>query len=234
MTEARDGRVLVVLAHPDDPEFFCGGTVARWTAEGREVVYCLLTRGDKGADDEGVDSEALARQREKEQRAAAAVLGVREVLFLDFEDGYLVPDLQLRRAITRVIRQVRPTTVVTCDPTNVYGNYINHPDHRAAGQATLDALWPATRSALYFPELLDEGLEPHKVHEVYVAASVRPNLTVDVTAFMEQKLAALAEHKSQIQDLEGLRERLMDRMRDPESPPEAPRYVERFARIELR
>ncbi len=234
MSEAWNGRVLVVLAHPDDPEFFCGGTVARWTAEGREVVYCLLTRGDKGADDERVDPEALARQREQEQRAAAAVLGVREVLFLDFEDGYLVPDLDLRRAITRVIRQVRPATVVTCDPTNVYGNYINHPDHRAAGQATLDALWPATRSALYFPELLDEGLEPHKVHEVYVAGAVRPNLTVDVSAFMEQKLAALAEHKSQIRDMEGVRERLMARMRDPESPPEAPRYVERFARIELR
>ena len=229
-------RVLVVLAHPDDPEFFCGGTIARWIAEGREVFYCLLTRGDKGADEAGVDPLELARIREQEQRAAAAVLGVKDVLFLDNPDGGLVPDLALRGEVVRVIRQIRPDIVVTCDPTNFFPSdrYINHPDHRAAGQVTLDAVFPASRSALYFPELLErEGLEPHKVQHVYVAGTIHPNTTVDVTQFIDRKGEALKEHRSQIRDVESLAERIRTRMQDPESPPDAPRYIERFKRVHL-
>jgi LmbE family N-acetylglucosaminyl deacetylase len=228
-------RVLVVLAHPDDPEFFCGGTVARWASEGREVHYCLLTRGDKGADEPGVDPVALAETREREQRAAASVLGVANVDFLNYEDGNLVADLGTRKAVVRVIRSVRPDIVVTCDPTNVYGQFVNHVDHRVAGQVTLDAVWPAARSALYFPDLYqEEGLEPFKVHELYIAGPVHPNTSVDVTAFMEQKLKALMEHRSQVDDIDALTERLRARMLDPESPRDAPRYVERFAHIEIR
>ncbi|HEY46913.1 MAG: hypothetical protein AMJ88_08080 [Anaerolineae bacterium SM23_ 63] len=230
-------RVLVVLAHPDDPEFYCGGTVARWVSEGREVTYCLLTRGDKGNDDVGTDPELLAQKRMAEQRAAAEVLGVKEVIFLDHPDGYLTPDLTLRRDVVRVIRQVRPKIIVTCDPTNFFPSdrYINHSDHRAAGQATLDAVFPAAGSGLYFPELLqEEGLQPHKVEQVYVAGAQHPNTIVNVTKFFDHKLSALKEHASQIPNMVSLEEVLRGRMLDADSPPDAPRYIERFMCIDLR
>jgi LmbE family N-acetylglucosaminyl deacetylase len=230
-------RVLVVLAHPDDPEFYCGGTVARWISEGREVVYCLLTRGDKGDDQAGTDPEALAQKRMAEQRAAAKVLGVDEVIFLDHPDGYLTPDLTLRRDVVRIIRQVRPEIIVTCDPTNFFpsNRYINHSDHRAAGQATLDAVFPAAGSGLYFPELLrEEGLAPHKVEQVYVAGAQHPNTVVNVTKFFDHKVAALKEHASQIPNIKVLEKNLRERMLDTDSPPDSPRYIERFMRIDLR
>jgi len=234
--ESPPARVLVVLAHPDDPEFFCGGTLALWAEQGREIEYCLLTRGDKGADDADTDPVALAHLREAEQRAAAAVLGVRQVRFLDLADGYLTPDLALRKQVVRVLRQVRPDIVVTCDPTNFFPSdrYINHPDHRAAGQATLDAVFPAAGSGMFFPELERErGLRPHKVSTVYVAEAQHPNTTVDVTAFLDRKVAALREHKSQINDMEGLDGRMREWLLDPDSPPDSPRYVEHFHRIDL-
>jgi LmbE family N-acetylglucosaminyl deacetylase len=237
VTPTKDGGVLVVLAHPDDPDFFCGGTIARWVARGREVHYCLLTRGDKGSDDDHTPPEQLAKIREAEQRAAASVLGVKDVLFLDEEDGYLVPSLALREKIVRVIRQVRPQIVVTCDPTNFFpsNRYINHADHRAAGQVTLDAVFPAARSALYFPSLYkEEGLEPHKVKEVYVAGAQHPNITVDISSFFDLKIAALSEHRSQLKDIKAMEERLRKSMIDPDSLSEEPRYIERFRRIELR
>lgn len=230
-------RILVVLAHPDDPEFYCGGTIARWAASGKEITYCLLTKGDKGSDDDKTRPEDLAKIRMKEQRAAAEILGVRDVRFLNHADGFLVPDLELRKEIVRVIRQVRPKVVVTCDPTNFFpGNrYINHADHRAAGQATLDAVYPAARSALYYPELSqEEELEPYKVLEVYVAGAQHPNITMDITGFFDTKLAALRKHKSQISDFDSLEKRLRDSHRDPDSPVDDLRYIERFHRIELR
>jgi LmbE family N-acetylglucosaminyl deacetylase len=228
---------LVVLAHPDDPEFYCGGTVARWVTEGREVTYCLLTRGDKGDDDVGTDPEVLAQKRMTEQRAAAEVLGVKETIFLDHPDGYLTPDLALRRDVVRVIRQVRPEIIVTCDPTNFFPSdrYINHSDHRAAGQATLDAVFPAAGSGLYFPELLqEEGLKPHKVEQVYVAGAQHPNTIVNVTKYLDRKVTALKEHASQIPNMEALEKILRKRMLDADSSPDAPRYIERFMRIDLR
>ncbi len=230
-------QVLVVLAHPDDPEFFCGGTIARWATSGRDITYCLLTRGDKGSDDDSLSTQELAEIREVEQRAAAKTLGVREVMFLEELDGYVLPTLDLRRDIVRVIRQVKPQVVITCDPTNFFpsNTYINHADHRAAGQATLDAVYPAARSALYFPALSnEEGLQPHKVREVYIAGAQHPNITVDITEFFSQKVAALSEHRSQIKDITALEERMRKRMLDPESPPDDPRYIEKFRRIELR
>jgi LmbE family N-acetylglucosaminyl deacetylase len=230
-------RVLVILAHPDDPEFFCGGTVARWVAEGRQVHYCLLTRGDKGADEPGVDPAGLADRRVAEQQAACRVLGVSQVIFFDYPDGYLVPDLEARRRVVRVIRQIRPQIVITCDPANYFPSdyYINHPDHRAAGQIALEAVFPAAGSALFFPELLGEdGLQPHKVGEVYIAGALQPNTTVDVSDYFEVKLRALQEHASQVARYDGLESRLRERMRSPDSPPDDPRLVERFRRIDLR
>jgi len=228
-------KVMVVLAHPDDPEFFCGGTVARWAAEGKEIVYVLATRGDKGSDDPAMTPERLAELREMEQRAAAAVLGVREVIFMGYRDGELMPDLRLRRDITRLIRQVRPDIVITCDPTTRYfgSGYINHPDHRAIGDATLDAVFPSARDRLAFIELWrDEGLEPHKVREVYISGSLEPNEKVDITDYIEKKIAALREHKSQIKDPAGLAQRIRERS-SQNGNEAAPSYVEEFRRMVL-
>jgi LmbE family N-acetylglucosaminyl deacetylase len=230
-------RVLVVLAHPDDPDFFCGGTAAKWCAQGHEVIYCLLTRGDKGSDDVDVNAAEMAEQRVAEQRAAAEVTGVREVIFLDYPDGYLMPDLLMRRDITRIIRRTRPEIVITCDPTNFFpsDDYINHADHRAAGEVALDAVFPAARSGMYFPELYqEEGLEPHRVSQVYLAGTRYPNTTIDVTDYFDIKLSALKEHRSQVKDLDELADRLRKRMLDPNSPPDSPRYIETFKRIRLR
>jgi LmbE family N-acetylglucosaminyl deacetylase len=228
-------RILVVLAHPDDPEFFCGATIARWTNVGHSVEYCLLTCGDKGTKDRAVDTLELCCIRQDEQRAAAAVLGVEKIRFLNYEDGYLVPSLDLRRDITRVIRQARPDILVTCDPTTLYvgGNRLNHPDHRAAGQASLDAVFPAARDHLNFVELWrDENLEPHIVREVWVCGTLQPNITLDVTDTWETKILALYEHKSQIGDPVLLAERMRNR-RTSDSTPESPRFEESFRRLVL-
>lgn len=228
-------RILVILAHPDDPEFFCGGTIARWTLAGHQVAYCLLTCGDKGTKDRSLTSAALCSLRQEEQRAAAAILGVHDVRFLDYPDGYLVPDMNLRKEITRVIRQEQPDILVTCDPTNLYvrETYLNHPDHRAAGQATLDAVFPAARDHLYFIELWrDEQLEPHIVREVWISLPRDPDVSVDITDHWDLKLRALSEHRSQIGDRAQLEERMRSR-HTPDSSLEKPRYEEYFKKLVL-
>jgi LmbE family N-acetylglucosaminyl deacetylase len=227
-------RILVILAHPDDPEFFCGATIARWIMEGHRVVYWLLTCGDKGASDPMVDTCELCGNRHDEQRAAAAALGVEEVNFLDLPDGYLIADLHLRQEITRIIRRERPDILVTCDPRTLYvgDNRINHPDHRAAGQATLDAVFPAAGNPLYFPELLGEDLQPYTPREVWICGTQEPNVCLDVTHLWEKKIQALHQHKSQIGDLSAFNER-MRRRHTPDSTEDKPRYEENFRRIIL-
>jgi LmbE family N-acetylglucosaminyl deacetylase len=228
-------RVLVILAHPDDPEFFCGASVARWTKTGHHVEYCLLTCGDKGTKDRTIETKKLCGIRQEEQRAAAAILGVNIIHFLNYEDGYLVPSLELRRDITRIIRQIRPDILVTCDPRTLFagGNRLNHPDHRAAGQAALDAVFPAARDHLIFIELWrDENLEPHIVREVWVCGTLEPNTTLDVTETWETKIRALFEHKSQIGDAGLLAERMRKR-RSADSTVESPRYEEKFRVLSL-
>jgi LmbE family N-acetylglucosaminyl deacetylase len=228
-------KILVILAHPDDPEFFCGATIARWSAAGHAVRYCLLTCGDKGSKDISASSEQVCNSREDEQRRAAAVLGVHEVRFLNYPDGYLVPDIDLRLQVTRVLRQERPDVVVTCDPNTLFtvDDRLNHPDHRAAGQAVLDAVYPSARDHLYFPELfLNEKLEPHIVREVWVAGTLNPNVILDVTPFWRTKLKALYEHRSQIGDPEQFSVRMNSR-RTADSTPENPRFEERFRRVIL-
>jgi len=223
----------VILAHPDDPEFFCGGTIARWASLGHEIHYCLLTRGDKGTQDRGLDPADLMRIREQEEWAAAGILGVKSVCFLNFPDGYLQPSLEARREVTRVIRQVKPDVVVTCDPGNYFPreNNINHPDHRAAGEIALEAVYPAAGNHLYFPDLIsDEQLDTHAIKELWVTLTHQPNTILDVTPYWEQRLAALYAHKSQIGDRQKFRERIVDR-RVPGSPPEAPRFEEKFRRL---
>lgn len=177
----------------------------------------------------------LCSRRQSEQIAAAAVLGVRQVRFLNYPDGYLTPDLHLRRDITRLIRQEQPDILVTCDPTNLYvrETLLNHPDHRAAGQAVLDAVFPAARDHLNFVELWrDENLEPHIVREVWVSAPKEPTISLDVTEYWETKIRALYEHKSQIPDPQALAERIRAR-HTSDSTLENPRYEEYFRRLIL-
>ncbi len=193
----------------------------------------MLTCGDKGSSDRAITTEILCGIRQEEQRKAAAAIGAEKVRFLGYPDGYLVPDLEMRRAVTRVIRQERPDILVTSDPLALYigDRYINHPDHRAAGQVTLDAVFPAARSHLFFEELLTaESLEPHTVREVWVTLVDQPNLTLDVTATWEVKIQALYEHQSQIGDKQKFTERMRSR-HTPDSTPEQPRYEERFRRL---
>lgn len=226
-------KILVILAHPDDPEFFCGGTIARWTASGHQVVYWLLTCGDKGSQDPDFNPQELCDNRIGEQRAAAARLGVFQVNSLGYPDGYLQPNLELRKEIARIIRSEKPDILVTCDPTYYFAgeNRINHPDHRIAGQAVVEAVFPAAGNPLYFPELLSEdGLQPHTPKEVWISIAQQPNLVLDVTDLWEQKIQALCEHRSQIGDIEVFVDRMRSR-HTVDSTPENPRYEEVFRRI---
>lgn len=236
MPPSEDKTVLVILAHPDDPDFFCGGTIGLWTSQGKKVIYCLLTRGDKGSDDPATDPEELMVKRTEEQLAAADVLGVSKVIFLDYRDGEIRPSEELCLEITRVIRQIRPDILVTCDPTNYYPSRrrLNHSDHRAVGEAALDAVFPAARSGMYFPQLLEEGLEPHKVEHVYITGAAQPDLTMDISSQFERKINAIGCHVSQVgDDMAALKERLTPYFLDPESPPDKPRYIERFRYMKL-
>ncbi len=207
MSETTDKpfRILAIFAHPDDSEFSIGGSAARWADEGAEVIYCIVTNGAAGSNDPQQDLAELVRIREVEQRCAAQALGVRDVLFLGYADGTLQPTLELRRELTRIIRQLRPDRVVCSDPTAVlYGDdYINHPDHRAAAEAALYAVFPSAVTRPIFPELLAEGYEPHQVKEVYISGSVQPNLYVDISATLDRKIEALRCHKSQVDPGDG-------------------------------
>ena len=230
-------RVLGVFAHPDDPEFFAGATFAKWAADGAHITFVLATSGDKGSADPDMTHEKLAAIREDEERAAAKALGVKEVVFLRYKDGELYPTLELRRDITRMIRLFKPDIVVTLDPTVYWrgGGGINHPDHRAIGDATLAAVFPTARDRLNFLEHeRDEGLGTHKVAAVYIAGAMEPTHTVDVSDSVETQIESLRAHKSQISDMDKMAERIRERSLDPGAPPEYPRRVERFRVIKMR
>lgn len=193
---------LVIVAHPDDAEFMCAGTVARWTRGGAQVTYLLVTNGNKGSSDPAMTGDELARIRRAEQQEAARICGARQVIFLDYDDGMVEPTLALRRDITREIRRVRPHAVICQDPTRFFGGrgYINHPDHRAVAEAALAAIYPAARDRLTFPELLAAGFQPHKVTEVFLGFAEGADVIVDVSETIDQKVAALLAHGSQMGD----------------------------------
>jgi LmbE family N-acetylglucosaminyl deacetylase len=198
-------RILVVTAHPDDVDFGAAGSVAVWTHAGVEVAYCIVTDGDAGGSDLTVSRTEMAKLRQDEQRKAAATVGVTQVHFLGFPDGRLEPSLELRRAITAVIRRFRPDRVVTQSPERNWERiYASHPDHLAAGEAAICAVYPDARNPFAFPNLLEEGLEPHVVPELWLMASERGDRAIDVTAFFDAKLAALRSHVSQVGDGEQL------------------------------
>lgn len=189
---------MVIVAHPDDAEFTVAGTVAAWTRAGCRVTYMVCTDGNAGSHEPGMTREKLAEIRRAEQRAACAALGVSEVVFLGYDDGQLQPTLELRRDLVRAIRQHKPEVIIASDPTRllVGDGYINHPDHRAAAQAALDAAAPASAMPLLWPEV---GA-PHGVRQVYVYGNDEPNVWVDVTETIGQKIAALKQHASQMGD----------------------------------
>lgn len=194
-------RALVVSAHPDDPEFGFGASIAKLVAEGTDVYYCISTDGSQGGEDPSVPDEVLTATRYAEQRAAAEVLGVKEVVFLGFRDGHLAPTIELRRAITRVIRRFRPDLVLTHSPLRALGVPIgaSHPDHLAVGEATLAAVYPDARNPRAYPELLAQGLKPHRVREVWLPGFEQADLFIDATPWVERKIEAILCHRSQFE-----------------------------------
>jgi LmbE family N-acetylglucosaminyl deacetylase len=208
LDDSQINRVLVVMAHPDDADFGAAGTIAQWTAKGIEVTYLMVTDGDAGGFDPDVPRADIPGIRRAEQQAAAKCVGAEAVRFLGYADGSVRPTLELRRDIARVIRQVRPERVVSMSPERHYEIvYPSHPDHRAVGSATLDAIYPDARNPYAFPELLrDEGLEPWTVSEVWINGHPTASHYTDVTDELDRKLAALRAHASQTEhmDVEGL------------------------------
>ena len=196
-------RAMSIHAHPDDQEFTVGGTLAKWARAGCEIVTVCITRGGAGSNKytpPEMTREALVAIREEEQRDAGRILGVKETIYLGYEDGMLEPSIPLRRELTRLIRRHRPEAVLTGDPTvRYYGTtYMNHPDHRVASDVALDAVFPSAGTRLIFPELLAEGLEPHEVRQVYIHGAERPDTYVDIAETLDVKVTALRAHKSQM------------------------------------
>jgi LmbE family N-acetylglucosaminyl deacetylase len=203
------GRVLVVTAHPDDIEFGVAGSVAVWIKAGIEVSYVVVTDGDAGGSDRSVSRDEMAALRRQEQRAAAAELGVGDVTFLGYPDGRLTASFDLRRDLCRILRRARPDRLVCQSPERDWDRIgASHPDHMAAGEAAVCVAYPDARNPFAYPELLEEGLEPFSVKEVWLMASPRPNRAVDITGVFERKLAALRCHRSQVGEGEWLEQRL--------------------------
>jgi LmbE family N-acetylglucosaminyl deacetylase len=222
-------RVMVIAAHPDDPEFGCAGTVLKWSQAGKQISYVLLTSGDKGSHDPDQRPGQLAARRESEQRAAAADLGVGRVVFLRHPDGILENTLELRRQLAAVIREHRPHILFTIDP---WRHYQLHPDHRAAGQAALDAVY-AAREWYIFPEQLVEGINPWRVRELYLFWTDNPDYWEDITCCLDARITALMRHASQVGlDSDKLVERVRQRSREAGESPGF-EFAEAFRRIEL-
>jgi LmbE family N-acetylglucosaminyl deacetylase len=208
-------RVLVVVSHPDDAEFGAGPTIALLAHAGARVDYVVTTDGAKGTEDPSVTPEQLSTTRRAEQRAAADVLGVSDIVHLDYPDGYLQPTLELRRDVTRQIRRFRPDLVITQNPQRRldHNPYVGHPDHLATGEATLASVYPAARDRLNFPELwTEEHLEPWKVRQVLLSGVEEPNLWLDVKETFETGLASILAHTSQV-DPDDVEERMRERAR---------------------
>jgi LmbE family N-acetylglucosaminyl deacetylase len=202
-------KILVVTAHPDDVDFGLAGSVALWVKAGIDVAYCIVTDGDAGGSDRTISRPEMAAIRQKEQRAAAAEVGVTEVSFLGYPDGRVVPSIELRRDISRQVRIHRPERLVCQSPDRMWDRIgASHPDHLAAGEAAVCAAYPDARNPFAHPELLAEGLEPHAVSEIWMMAAPGANRVVDVTDTFDRKLAALLCHRSQVGDAEGLEARL--------------------------
>ena len=205
--ENMDGteRVMIISPHPDDVDFGCSGTLARCSRRGIDLTYVICTSGDKGTDI-AIDPAQIAGIREREQLAAAEIVGARTVVFLRLKDGELENNKEFRKSLVRMLRQHRPDVVLAMDPANVsFENaYVSHSDHRAAALASFDAIYPAARNRNFFPELLAEGLQPHAVNEIYFFGTAAPNTWIDISETIETKIEALRAHKSQVEAFEDL------------------------------
>jgi LmbE family N-acetylglucosaminyl deacetylase len=221
---------LVVAAHPDDGDFGAAGYCAQLAERGWEVHFLVCTNGAKGTEDRTMPRDRLIALRREEQREACKRIGVANVRFLEHEDGELVYTRPFLEQIVRTIREVRPHTILTHDPTDIIlaDSFINHPDHRATGTATLDAVYPTARDHLNFPEHLDQGLEPHKVREVLLWNSNQPNFDADISAVVDRKIHALTAHVSQFGNRKDFEEFARETWRAQDG-----RYLERFRRIIL-
>ena len=191
-------RVLVVMAHPDDCDFGAGGTIAQWSAKGIHVSYCIITNGDQGGEESGIPLEEMAQVRQKEQRDAGAALGVTDITYLNYRDGWLMPSIELRKDIVKAIRIAKPDRLVCQSPERNYERvFASHPDHLAAGETAVQAVYPDARNPFAFTDLKAAGFEPWRVREVWMTGTPNPNHFVDITETFDKKIAALHAHVSQ-------------------------------------
>ena len=197
-------RVLVIMAHPDDPDFTCGGTAVQMARQGIEVTYMILTNGDKGNHNPEITRNQLIALRKIEQRAAAEIAGVKQVLFMGVEEGFLRSTRAIRKRVTREIRRIRPEIIICFHPDRylVGDGYINHPDHRNAGLVALDAIFPAADNPMFYPDMADEGYLPHKISQLYVVGDSEPTIQVDITDAIDLKIQSILAHKTQISNPE--------------------------------
>jgi LmbE family N-acetylglucosaminyl deacetylase len=205
-------RALIIVAHPDDMDFICGGTVIQTARLGIEWHLMVLTNGDKGNHNPAITREQLIAMRKVEQRAAAQVAGVKEVLFMNEEDGFLAPSRELRRRVVREIRRIKPELILLTNPNRYFvgDGYINHPDHRNAGLVAIEAIFPASYNPMFWPEMADEGYPPHKIKYAYVHGHEAPDVKVEVTADLAQKIDAILCHHSQFDDPAAARTRWIE------------------------
>ena len=227
-------RVLVIMAHPDDPDFTCAGTAIQMARQGIEVTYMILTNGDKGNHNPEITRNQLIAMRKIEQRAAAEVCGVKQVLFMGVEDGFLRPTKSIRKRVTREIRRIRPEIIICPHPDRylVGDGYINHPDHRNAGVVAIDAIFPAADNPMFYPDLADEGYLPHKISQLYVHGDAEPTIEIDVSADIDLKLQSILSHKSQFPDTEATMESWRGRWGE-EQEDGTRRHFERFRVMNL-
>lgn len=230
--------ILAVGAHPDDIDIGCSGTIGKFVEESSQVYYLVLTDGSKGSEDPQISSAELTKIRQQEQQAAADILGVKKIFFLNFVDGELENTPILRKEIIKIIRQVKPNTVICWDPTLYYDenrSMVNHPDHRKGGEAVLDCVYPFARNARTFPELLDEGLQPHVVEELLLINFSKANYFIDISSVIDKKIKALATHKSQFRNIDefGKRIKEMNKMIGQKAEPKAD-FAEGFVRLIFR
>lgn len=225
------GSAMVIVAHPDDAEFGSAGTAAKLARDGKDVYYVIVTDGSKGSSDPAMTPERLKQIRTEEQCEAARIVGVKDVAFLGFPDGMLEPTLTLRRAITASIRQYKPDVIICQNPNRELpaSIFAQHPDHLAAGEATLAAIYPSARDRMTFPELLEEGLEPHAANEVWVSGTPHADFAVDISTTINVKIAALKAHVSQV-DPERIATTIPERAQQV-GEPFGYKYAETFRRL---
>lgn len=222
-------RALVIMAHPDDPDFTCSGTAIQMARQGIEVTYMILTNGDKGNHNPEITRNQLIALRKIEQRAAAELSGVKQVLFMGVEDGFLRSTRAIRKRVTREIRRIRPEIVICFHPDRylVGSGYINHPDHRNAGLVALEAIFPAADNPMFYPDMADEGYLPHKISQLYIVGDDAPTIQVDITDAIDLKIQSILCHKTQISKPENALTEWKQRWGEKQED-ESVRYFERY------